>query len=281
MRLTHAAGRARRRAGRPSPRAAASASGAPAAEAAAAAPPDVAPPPDAPPALVAAPLADALLAMHVLDSGGGGDGGDGAGGPPEGGGGGDGQPPPAGWGPLAALAAGARDRAAADPDFWYKVGVEVVLDAAIIVGVNIAGRRQRFLPEIEFTASQVAVSVLCDFALVYLLAPTASAKRTAVASSAAAMAGGQFAAVLYRARARLARLPAHALQPGPFSVGDRLALFACKVREGEGRWRGVCRVRGQTPGLTPLPFPSPHSRACNTAPWAWPWDAPDPPSSPA
>ncbi len=74
--------------------------------------------------------------------------------------------------PLGFFLHGLRGKLAADPFFTQKLLVECGLDAAIIIGVNIAARRERFLPEIEFTFCQLAVSLLSDFALVYLLAPS-------------------------------------------------------------------------------------------------------------
>ena len=50
---------------------------------------------------------------------------------------------------------GVRARLAADPDFIYKLAVECLLDAAIIMIVNWAARGKRFVSEFEFVLCQV------------------------------------------------------------------------------------------------------------------------------
>ena len=93
--------------------------------------------------------------------------------------------------------------------------IECGLDLSIIIGVNAASRGPRFLSEIEFVASQAAVSLLNDFALVYLLAPTGL-------PAPAAAARGSLAA-------SLASLPSHAFQAGGFSVKARLACLGARA----------------------------------------------------
>jgi hypothetical protein len=136
------------------------------------------------------------------------------------------RPPPSPFHPHTSLAAGVRARAAADPAFAYKLAVECGLDAAIILGVNASARSwslPRLAADAEFVLSQVAVSLLNDFALVYLLAPTvAPGAAAAVAAAAAAANAGPL-------RSFLASLPAHVLQRGPFPVTSRAACFAARA----------------------------------------------------
>lgn len=96
-----------------------------------------------------------------------------------------------------------------------KLLIECGLDLSIILGVNAASRGSRFLSEIEFVASQAAVSLLNDFALVYLLAPTGL-------PALAAAARGSLAAAL-------ASLPAHVFQAGGFSTGARLGCLGARA----------------------------------------------------
>lgn len=94
--------------------------------------------------------------------------------------------------------------------------IECGLDLSIILGVNAASRGPaRFLSELEFVASQAAVSLLNDFALVYLLAPTGLPAPSAAARGSLA--------------AALASLPAHAFQAGNFSTGARLACLGARA----------------------------------------------------
>ena len=165
-----------------------------------------------------APLLPPQDPPSTLDDGGAG----GSSGPPpsngddrwDGGAGGSGGESPSH--PFSFLLRGLRGRLAADPYFGHKLLVECGLDAIIIVGVNYSVRRERFFPEVEFTFCQLAISLLSDFALVYLLAP--STLRSAAA-------GGSL-------RARIAAFPAHVFQraaPGaPFSLPARAATFLIK-----------------------------------------------------
>jgi hypothetical protein len=133
-----------------------------------------------------------------------------------GGGEGGGGAPAARGGPLALLSLGVAERLSADPFFLHKLGVECGLDAAIIVGINLAARRERFAAELDLTLCHLAISLLSDFALVYLLAPRASSAWPSPAG-----AGG--------ARARLlAALPAHVFQAGAFPAAARVATLALK-----------------------------------------------------
>ncbi len=49
-------------------------------------------------------------------------------------------------------------RMEADPAFTFKLGCECILDLAIIMIVNLACRRHKFLKELDFVLSQVKVS---------------------------------------------------------------------------------------------------------------------------
>ena len=53
------------------------------------------------------------------------------------------------------LIAGVRARVEADPAFTFKLGCECGLDFTVIMIVNLACRREKFLKEIDFVLSQV------------------------------------------------------------------------------------------------------------------------------
>eukprot|EP00884_Botryococcus_braunii_P023153 jgi/Botrbrau1/9521/Bobra.0211s0012.1 len=170
-----------------------------------------------------------------------------------GGGKGSTKPPPAGDGGTGAndwddflerinvpkrIQAGVRGRMEADADFLFKLAVECGLDLAIILTVNAVARRSRFVSEFEFVLSQCAVSLLADFALVYLLAPIA---RRPVPPSAL--------------KARLARLPSHVFQR-PFrryTLVQRVACFGTKmVQYGTVGFIMGCVGSAAVAGLTSL-----------------------------
>lgn len=119
------------------------------------------------------------------------------------------------------LIQGLKGRLEADPYFGHKLLVECGLDAVIIVGVNWMARKERFLAELEFTMCQLAISLSSDFALVYLLAPSA-VKRSALAKG--VVAGSIHGLV--------AGLPAHVFQksigPKPFTLAARLGTLGLK-----------------------------------------------------
>ncbi len=56
------------------------------------------------------------------------------------------------------VVAGVHARMEADPAFTFKLGCECILDLAIIMIVNLACRRHKFLKELDFVLSQVKVS---------------------------------------------------------------------------------------------------------------------------
>ena len=63
-------------------------------------------------------------------------------------------------------------RARADPNFWFTMLAECGNDAVIILCVNAMARKRRFFKELEFVLCHLTVSLLCDVALVSMLAPT-------------------------------------------------------------------------------------------------------------
>ncbi len=124
-----------------------------------------------------------------------------------------------GLGPFALLLRGVRGRLEADPYFTTKLLIECGLDAAIITGANIAARKERFLRELEFTFCHLAISLLSDFGLVYLLAPSTTRPPPVTGS--------------LRARLKLNLLPAHVFQLSPsgqvpFSAKARIATLLLK-----------------------------------------------------
>lgn len=163
--------------------------------------------------------------LSVPSTDGGGHGGS-TGGPPNGDGRhrrwGDGDSNPSGnrrLGPLALLLRGVRGRLEADPYFGTKLLIECGLDAAIITGANMAARKERFWRELEFTFCHLAISLLSDFGLVYLLAPSTTRPPPVTGS--------------LRARLKLNMLPAHVFQlspPGktPFTPAARFATLLLK-----------------------------------------------------
>lgn len=142
--------------------------------------------------------------------------------------------------PFEIIVAGVRDRLETDSEFAYKLLVECGLDASIIIGVNLAKRGKRFWKEAEFVGCQVCVSLLNDFALVYLLAPTSRTRAVAAGSL----------------QAKIAALPAHMFQraapgmPG-FTAAQRLGCFALKaVQYGTIGFVMGCTGTGIVHGLT-------------------------------
>jgi len=110
---------------------------------------------------------------------------------------------------VAAVAGYVTARSRADPHFFFKLVAECGNDAVIIVGVNMAARGSRFLHEIEFVLCHLTVSLLCDVALVSMLAPTVGVARPATGLGAA-----------------LARLPANVFEPS--SIASKLGCLVYK-----------------------------------------------------
>eukprot|EP00897_Mesotaenium_endlicherianum_P004259 jgi/Mesen1/3861/ME000207S02875 len=107
-------------------------------------------------------------------------------------------------------------RVEADPEFAFKLFVECFNDACIIIAVNLAQKKDRFLKELEFVLCHISVSLLNDASLVWLLAP--------IATQAQAQ-GGTAGKGLGRL---LASLPQHCFQKGSFSLAQRMGCFAYK-----------------------------------------------------
>lgn len=135
------------------------------------------------------------------------------------------------------LVNGVKDRITADPDFTYKLLVECGLDAAIILGVNYNLRGEDFLAEIDFTLCQLAISLLSDFALVYLLAPTtASTALAKIGAVASTNSTNSRSTRIRRLKAWVEALPAHVFQRSsiststpPFTIGHRAGTFLLKA----------------------------------------------------
>mmetsp|Transcript_70899 Transcript_70899/g.224463 ORF Transcript_70899/g.224463 Transcript_70899/m.224463 type:complete len:353 (+) Transcript_70899:316-1374(+) len=180
-----------------------------------------------------APRAQAVEEIE-LDVGGG-DGGDmgGDGGDGSGDGEGEGSEPapetPKGF--IAAIALGYAQRMQADPNFLFKICCECMNDAAIIIVTNWAVRKERFFKEIEFVFCHLSTSLLCDAALVTLLAPVAG-----VAAIPAARSG---------LKASIGRLPANVFQKAAkgeaFTLGQRAGCYLYKgaVYGGIGAFMGT------------------------------------------
>jgi Protein RETICULATA-related len=179
---------------------------------------------------------------------------------------GDNDPMPSLSNPLSFLLRGLRGRLAADPFFTQKLLVECGLDAAIIVGVNLAARQERFFPEIEFTFCQLAVSLLSDFALVYLLAPS-------IYRSAAAPGSFQY---------KLEFLPSHVFQKSPsavtpFTKTSRFTTFIMKGVQYSGvgyamGCLGAASVQGliwMRERLDPVFLPPPTVQSISGTAFAW------------
>lgn len=185
---------------------------------------------------------DQFDAVQILDMGGSGGGRDPPGNDDDGhNSNGDGSSDPAGndwFNPIAMLVRGIKGRLAADPFFGHKLFVEMGLDAIIITGVNWSARKERFLPEIEFTMCQLAISLLSDFALVYLLAPS-TLRSVAKAGSIRAKLGGlpshvfqqsKMSGPIYRARDRVATLLLKGVQYG--GVGFAMGCLGASSVQG-------------------------------------------------
>lgn len=132
------------------------------------------------------------------------------------------------------LVNGVKDRIKADPDFTYKLLVECGLDAIIILGVNYNLRGEDFLAEIDFTLCQLAISLLSDFALVYLLAPTTAAATIAKIGVVGLTSINNNTSRMKRLKAWVEALPAHVFQKSStstpaFTLGQRAGTFLLKA----------------------------------------------------
>lgn len=156
-------------------------------------------------------------AVELSSGGGDGKGGDGKGGAGGGGGGWDAgdegsENRPSGFNPLALFLAGFKARTAADPNFPFKICLELLNDLTIILTVNFLARGERFFKEIQFVLCQAAVSLLNDTTLVYLLAPT-GAKTVSQATG---------------LKGYIASLPANLFESGSYSIAQRIGCVLYK-----------------------------------------------------
>ena len=74
------------------------------------------------------------------------------------------------------LAAGLAQRMEADLSFLYKLCVECGLDAAIILSVNLATRKDNFLSQLEFVGCQVSLGTALTVRSLSLYPPLSSFK---------------------------------------------------------------------------------------------------------
>ncbi|EFN54829.1 hypothetical protein CHLNCDRAFT_23974, partial [Chlorella variabilis] len=138
-----------------------------------------------------------------------------------GGGGDDEEPAPepapkpvAGW-------KGWQDRVAADPQFVYKVVIEQVIGVSASVVGDMASRPNWGLKELDFVFATLVVGSIVNFALMYLLAPVASA-------SGAGAQLGLVQKVFGEHYLRAWAAPTgHMFEPG-FALGARAVNFAYK-----------------------------------------------------
>lgn len=150
---------------------------------------------------------------------GGGAGGTGSSG---GGGGGDDEPEPESEKKKSGIVwKGWEDRVAADPQFVFKVLIEQVIGVTASVIGDMAGRPNWGLNELDFVFATLVVGSIVNFALMYLLAPTASA-------AAAGASQGLIARLLSeQTLLKLGAPGGHMFQPG-FSLAGRAINFAYK-----------------------------------------------------
>ncbi|KAK9824347.1 hypothetical protein WJX72_009595 [[Myrmecia] bisecta] len=102
-----------------------------------------------------------------------------------------------------------RDRVLGNPRFLLVLAIEEALGVAAKMSAEVQSRGDDFWKEIHFVASDMALEVIGDFAIVWLLSPSRSFKPPSNNSAARWING----------------LPGHALQVGPFSPVQRLATI--------------------------------------------------------
>ena len=140
--------------------------------------------------------------------------------------------------PLSSLLArwpGWQARVAADPSFAYKVALEQVIGVGAAVVGDMASRPGWGLKELDFVFATLVVGSILNFALMYLLAPTAAggaaaAVATKVASSTGVIGGLSSAIGALFSPQTLTRLGApagHAFEAG-FSLPARATNLAIK-----------------------------------------------------
>ncbi|CAG9463037.1 unnamed protein product [Pedinophyceae sp. YPF-701] len=107
-------------------------------------------------------------------------------------------------------------RAKADPNFVFKIFCECAIDSSIILGVNYTMRDcklHKCIRDLDFICCHLAVSLLCDIALVSMLAPAAGVKRLPKSTIGRA----------------IAQLPTFVFEPGLFSLAQRIGCFFHKA----------------------------------------------------
>lgn len=157
--------------------------------------------------------------LAAADAGGGGGvhGGNGSKGGGGSSGGGDGaseeshrRDPPSSFGILGVLVEGWRSRVSADPQFPFKLLMEELVGVTACVIGDMASRPNFGLSELDFVFSTLVVGSILNFALMYLLAPTAASASSALPGLFAACPQG------------------HMFEPGAYSLVDRLGTFVYK-----------------------------------------------------
>ncbi|XP_078435631.1 protein RETICULATA-RELATED 3, chloroplastic-like [Wolffia australiana] len=131
--------------------------------------------------------------------GGGGSGGDGAD---------EGRAPA--FSPIAALIEGWKSRVSADPQFPFKLLMEELVGVTACVLGDMTSRPNFGLNELDFVFSTLVVGCILNFALMYLLAPTAASSSSALPGFFANSPSG------------------HMFEPGAYSLIDRAGTFVYK-----------------------------------------------------
>lgn len=116
---------------------------------------------------------------------------------------------------------GWRDRVAADPQFAYKVFIEQVIGVSASVIGDMASRPNWGLNELDFVFATLVVGSIVNFALMYLLAPTAPAGAAAASTGIISKIFGD------HVLKSLGAPPGHMFQPG-FAISKRAVNFAYK-----------------------------------------------------
>eukprot|EP00184_Porphyridium_aerugineum_P005537 CAMPEP_0184695136 /NCGR_PEP_ID=MMETSP0313-20130426/2866_1 /TAXON_ID=2792 /ORGANISM="Porphyridium aerugineum, Strain SAG 1380-2" /LENGTH=387 /DNA_ID=CAMNT_0027153535 /DNA_START=232 /DNA_END=1395 /DNA_ORIENTATION=- len=119
---------------------------------------------------------------------------------------------PLGVGWLASKWAAFRNRLVGSPSFLMTVCVELAIGVVTKSAAELRSRKDKFVKELDFYFSDIALEIIADFFLVWLLSPVAKFGRPSKGALATA----------------LAKLPAHVLQKGSYSVPQRLATLASK-----------------------------------------------------
>ncbi|KAA8491515.1 Protein RETICULATA-RELATED 1, chloroplastic [Porphyridium purpureum] len=117
---------------------------------------------------------------------------------------------PFGLGALAQRIAPFRNRLVGSPAFLMTMGVELAIGFSTKTVAEVRTRKERFWKEFDFYLSDIALEIIGDFVLVWLLSPSASFGPATKASF-------------------LSRLPSHVFQKGAsFSLPQRMACLLNK-----------------------------------------------------